>query len=82
MPTIKLAVINASTVLKDTDVNKALPALQAQVHNDFAPAWGVDADLVFVPMVLPRFHAHEVKLVSPWSRTAPDSLLRDLSDAG
>jgi len=49
MPTIKLAVINASTVLKDTDVNKALPALQAQVHNDFAPAWGVDADLVLVP---------------------------------
>jgi len=49
MPTIKLAVINASTVLKDADVNKALPALQAQVHNDFAPAWGVDADLVFVP---------------------------------
>jgi hypothetical protein len=22
-------------------------------------------------MVLPRFHAHMVKLVSPWSRTAP-----------
>src|SRR6267142_7053736 len=49
MPAIKLAVINASTVLKDTDMNKALPALQTQVHNDFAPAWGVDADLVFIP---------------------------------
>ena len=49
MPTIKIAVINASTVLKDADAGKAVPALQAQVHNDFAPAWGVDADLVFVP---------------------------------
>src|SRR5213594_2301364 len=49
MPTIKVAVINASTVLKDADAGKAVPALQAQIHNDFAPAWGVDADLVFIP---------------------------------
>ena len=27
MPTIKIAVINASTVLKDADVGKAVPAL-------------------------------------------------------
>src|SRR5207247_10285081 len=49
MPTIKVAVINASTVLKDADAGRAVPALQAQVHDDFAPAWGVDADLVFIP---------------------------------
>ena len=49
MSNIKVAVINASTVLKDAEVHKAVPALQAQVHDDFAPAWGVDADLIFVP---------------------------------
>src|SRR2546428_13648955 len=49
MPTIKVAVIHAGPVLKDADAGKAVPALQAQVHDDFAPAWGVDADLVFIP---------------------------------
>src|SRR3989442_13271524 len=49
MSAMKVAVINASTVLKDADAGKAVPALQAQVRTDFAPAWGVDADLVFVP---------------------------------
>jgi hypothetical protein len=49
MANIKVAVINASTVLKDADVQAAVPALQKQVHDDFAPAWGVDADLIFVP---------------------------------
>jgi hypothetical protein len=49
MPTIKVAVINASTVLKNAEVSVAVPTLQTQVHRDFAPAWGVDASLVFVP---------------------------------
>jgi len=30
-------------------------------------------EFVIKGLVLPRFRAHEVKLVSPWSRTAPDS---------
>jgi hypothetical protein len=45
---IQVAIINASTVLKDSDVQAIVPALQTQVHGDFAPAWGVDADLTFV----------------------------------
>jgi hypothetical protein len=49
MANIKVAVINASTVLKDGEVSAAVPALQAQVHSDFAPIWGIDADLTFVP---------------------------------
>ncbi len=49
MPNIKIAVINASTVLTDKDIENVLPALQTQVSRDFAPAWGVDADLAFVP---------------------------------
>ncbi len=49
MAQIKVAIINASTVLSDDDVEAALPALQTQVHRDFYyPVWGVDADLVFV----------------------------------
>ena len=49
MANIKVAVINASTVLTDNHINSALPALQTQVHRDLAPAWGIDADLTFVP---------------------------------
>jgi hypothetical protein len=46
---IKVAVLNASSVLKDSEIGKAMPALQTQVHRDFASAWGIDADLVAVP---------------------------------
>jgi hypothetical protein len=49
MANITVAVVNASTVLTDDQVSAVVPALQTQVHRDFAPAWGVDADLVFVP---------------------------------
>lgn len=49
MATIQIALINASTVLSDQQVAEIMPALQTQVHQDFAPAWGIDADLTFVP---------------------------------
>jgi len=49
MANIKIAIINASTVLKDNQVKAAVPALQTQVHHDFAAAWRIDADLIFVP---------------------------------
>ena len=47
MPNI--AVINASTILKDSEVKAAVPGLQTQVRRDFRTAWGLDADLTFVP---------------------------------
>jgi len=46
---IQVAIINSSTVLTDAQVLTAVPALQTQVHRDFAPVWGSDADLIFVP---------------------------------
>jgi len=46
---IQVAVINASTVLTDAQVQAAIPALQTQVSRDFAPAWGINANLSFVP---------------------------------
>lgn len=49
MAEIKVAVINASSVLTDAEAQAAVPALQTQVHRDFYPAWGIDADLTFVP---------------------------------
>lgn len=49
MASIKIAVINDSTVLKDEDIKPVVDALQAQVKEDFAPIWNIDADLVFVP---------------------------------
>ena len=48
MANIKISVINSSTVLSDDEVKAAVPALQKQVSRDFAPAWGIDADLTFV----------------------------------
>ncbi|OHX36701.1 hypothetical protein BJL95_02150 [Methylomonas sp. LWB] len=45
MPNIHVAVINASTVVKDEDFAKTVAALQIQVSRDFAPVWGIDATL-------------------------------------
>jgi hypothetical protein len=47
MATIAVDIINASTVLTDQEVQAAVPDLQTQVHRDFAPAWGIDANLSF-----------------------------------
>lgn len=48
MANIQIAVINSSKTLTDGQVQSAVPALQTQMHRDFAPVWGIDADLVFV----------------------------------
>src|SRR5438067_707794 len=53
MASIRVSVLNASTVLNDDAVRAAVPALQRQVHEHFAPEWGVDADLTFVPRGAP-----------------------------
>lgn len=45
----KIAIVNASTVMSDTDASKITDALQIQSRRDFAPYWGVGADLLFVP---------------------------------
>ena len=49
MSDIIIDIINESTVLTDSQLGKAVAAVQTQVHRDFAPVWGVDADLVLVP---------------------------------
>ncbi len=49
MTNIQISVINGSTVLTDEQVQSVLPSLQTQVHRDFAPVWGIDADLTFIP---------------------------------
>ena len=49
MASIKIAVINASTAVTDSkEVKKVVAALQKQVSRDFAPAWGIDAELRLV----------------------------------
>jgi len=49
MPHIGVAVINASTVLRDDDVAAIVPALQTQVSEHLALVWGIDAILYFMP---------------------------------
>jgi len=45
----RLAVINKSTLINNKQAKIAVSALQIQIHRDFAPAWGIDAEIVFVP---------------------------------
>ena len=47
MANIKIGIVNSSTVLTDDEIIPAVAALQKQVSNDFAPEWGIDADVVF-----------------------------------
>lgn len=47
MKAIQIALVNASS-LADEDVAEGMVALQRQVSEDFAPVWGVDAELHLV----------------------------------
>lgn len=49
MANIQIAVINNYTPLTNDQVKAAVAALQTQVHRDFAPVWGIDADVIFYP---------------------------------
>jgi hypothetical protein len=49
MAPVQIAIVNESTVLTDDQVRAVLPALQKQVSGDFAPGWGIDAVITFVP---------------------------------
>lgn len=44
----RVAVLNRSAMVGDEEVRAAVAALQTQVHRDFAPVWGIDAELSFV----------------------------------
>ncbi len=44
----RVAVMNESTMVSDEEVTAAMAVFQTQVRRDFAPAWGVDAELTFV----------------------------------
>jgi len=46
-PTI--AIINEATNVSDEEAMKFTAAFQKQIHRDFAPIWGRDAHLAFVP---------------------------------
>ena len=49
MAGVNVEIVNECTVLTDAQIRKAVAAVQTQVHRDFAPVWGTDADLNFVP---------------------------------
>ena len=49
MAAIKIAVFTRTKLISDSDLQTCVAALQTQITRDFAPAWGVDAELVFVP---------------------------------
>src|SRR4051812_43747469 len=47
MANIKIAVLNASSVVSNNEAQEVTNALQKQVTNDFSKIWGTDADLTF-----------------------------------
>lgn len=49
MAAIRMAVINEATHVTDAEAEKFTAALQAQIHEDFLPVWGIDCSLGFVP---------------------------------
>jgi hypothetical protein len=49
MPDVTVSIFNDSTVLSDDAVRRVVDALQRQVKEHFAPAWGIGATLVFAP---------------------------------
>lgn len=49
MINIHISIVNASTEVTDEALVPVVAALQKQVSHDFAPAWGIDAKLRFVP---------------------------------
>ena len=44
----EIMIVNKCSVLSDANIEAVLPAVQAQVSEDFAPIWGVDASLQFL----------------------------------
>jgi hypothetical protein len=47
-PVPTIAIINQSTVLQTADVEAAVHAVQIQLNRDFAPAWGLTANLKMI----------------------------------
>jgi hypothetical protein len=45
----RVAVLNLSSQVSPEEVRKVVASLQKQLDRDFAPAWGIDAELTFVP---------------------------------
>jgi hypothetical protein len=45
--TYRVAVVNRTSMVPEKDVRACRDALQIQVHRHLAPAWGVDANLIY-----------------------------------
>lgn len=45
----RIAVINEATNVSDAEAERFAAAFQDQMHEDFAPVWGLDASIGFVP---------------------------------
>jgi hypothetical protein len=44
----EIAIINKCSVLSDDNVQAVIPAVQAQINEDFAPIWNVEATVQFI----------------------------------
>jgi hypothetical protein len=82
MAQIKISLINASLAVSDAEARQAVPALQTQVSRDFLPAWGVDADLDFVPFGKKPPKGHWWLVVLDDTDQAGDLGYHDVTDEG
>lgn len=49
MEAVSIDIVNRSTCVSDAQIAKFAEAFQTQVSHDFAPIWGIDAKVTFVP---------------------------------
>lgn len=78
----RVAIVNESSILTDEQVNSATIALQTQVHRDFAPVWGIDADITFVPADSKPAADSWWMVILDYSDLAGVLAYRDLTPAG
>jgi hypothetical protein len=79
---IKIAIVNRSTVIPDADVESATKALQRQVTEHFAPAYGYGAELIFVGKDNQSPDGYSQLLVLDTSDDASALGYHDLTEAG
>jgi hypothetical protein len=82
MAIVKVAISNQSSLLKDPELQKAIPAMQTQVRRDFAPVWGIDADLIFVSSGAPAPSGSWELIMFDDSDQASDLGYHDLTPEG
>lgn len=62
MTKVRVEILSESSILDPSEVKSVIQPLQTQVRRDFAPAWGIDADLAYLPKQKGKRRAWEIMI--------------------